>query len=119
MNWHVTQRDSAYLVQLNGRFDAHTAPAVRSWLTQVTEAPQPQIVVDLGGVHFVDSSALGALAAGLQQCRSRGGRLVLTRLTQPVRIIFELTGLDQIFTITATEAEALAALNGRSAGAGK
>lgn len=110
MNWHVKQIDNIHILTINGRFDAHTAPAIKTWLRQVTVQTRPQILVHLGGTHFIDSAALAVLISGLKRCREQDGELVLTNLAQPVRIIFELTRMDQIFTIMASDSAALAAL---------
>jgi anti-sigma B factor antagonist len=107
MNWHTTQIDDTHILTIYGRFDAHGVPAIKGWLSQVTTNPQPQVQVNLGEVHFIDSAALSVLINGLKQCRIRGGQLVVTELSQPVRIIFELTKMDQIFHLKTQKPESL------------
>jgi anti-sigma B factor antagonist len=117
MNWHTSSQDDIHIVRLSGRFDAHTAPAIKRRLTEIATGPRPRILVQLGDVHFIDSPALGALTVALRQARSNGGELVLSELSQPVRITFELTQLDRIFPIAATDEGALSRLNGIREGA--
>lgn len=93
------------VLELSGRFDAHMAPTVLEWYGRMSD---PFVVVNLSGVHFVDSSALAALAGGMKRCRQRKGDLKLCCLQQPVQIIFELTRMQRAFDIFTTEAEALA-----------
>lgn len=81
------------LLELSGRFDAHVAPAVKEWQDRAAA----RVVVDLGAVTFVDSTALATLVRGMKHCRQNGGDLRLCGLQQPVRIIFELTKLDRAF----------------------
>lgn len=102
------------VLELTGRFDAHTVSQVKIWLAaQVAE--HPQIVLDLKGVTFVDSAALATLVQGMKQCRERNGDLVLTNLAQPVRIIFELTRLDRAFGIYDSVPVAVSALQSETA----
>lgn len=86
------------VLTLDGRFDAHTVSQVKEWISAHKKA-QTVLVIDLATVTFVDSAALAALVQGMKQCRELGGDLHLCQLTQPVRIIFELTRLDRAFSI--------------------
>ena len=94
-------------LEIIGRFDSYEAPRVSSWFDSATH----QVVVNLGQVSFVDSSALALLVKGLKRCRQNDGNLVLCSLQQPVRVIFELTRLDKAFDIYSTEEEATRALH--------
>ncbi len=73
------------------------------------DAGEAQIVVDLGGVSFIDSSGLSALVLGMKRCRENEGDLRLCRLQTPVRMIFELTRLHQAFEIHGDEGAAVRA----------
>lgn len=100
------------VLRLTGRFDAHEIKPVVEWLQAQVDALHPNLVVDLAGVNFIDSTALSALVRGLKHCRERGGDLHLCSLQQPVRVIFELTRLDKAFDIFASEQEAVQAFAG-------
>jgi len=95
------------VLDLSGRFDAHSASSVTAALEKVAAAPPAKVVVNLGEVSFMDSTALATLVQGMKRCRQAGGDLRLCRLQPQVRIIFELTRLDKAFDIYASEAEAL------------
>ena len=100
--------NSVTVLDLSGRFDAHTASIVIAALEKAASVSPAKVVVNLGGVSFMDSTALAALVQGMKRCRQAGGDLRLCNLQQPVRIIFELTRLDKAFDIYSSEAEALA-----------
>ncbi|MCI0477481.1 MAG: STAS domain-containing protein [Anaerolineales bacterium] len=97
------------ILELGGRFDAYGAPQVVKWFDENLTAGSGNIVVDLAGVNFIDSTALATLVQGMKRARQANGDLRLCSLQQPVRIIFELTRLDKAFDIFASQAEALAA----------
>lgn len=108
--WQVNGKTA--VLEPVGRFDAHTAPSVAASLEDILQSQIANIVVNLGQVNFVDSTALATLVQGMKRCRQAGGDLSLCCLSQPVRIIFELTRLDRAFTIFDTETEALHAFGG-------
>jgi len=86
-------------ITLAGRLDVHTAPAFKETLTSEIGQGRHNIVVSLAGVEYVDSSGLASLVAGLKNCRRAGGDLKLAALPHPIRLIFEITRLDQAFEI--------------------
>jgi len=63
-------------------------------------------VVDLLGVTFLDSTALGVLVGALKRCREAGGDLRLVIAEPRILKVFEITGLTEVFTITPTIDEA-------------
>src|SRR5207248_9099888 len=68
-----------------------------------------QVVVDLEGVDFLDSTGLGVLVGGLKRLRSHDGDMILV-CTQPrILKVFEITGLTKVFAIFDTVDAALAA----------
>jgi anti-sigma B factor antagonist len=108
--------DGTPVLELAGRFDAHTVSQVKEWIV-AQNVGKPYLVIDLYEVTFIDSAALATLVQGMKQCRERGGDLVLANLAQPVLIIFELTRLDQAFEIYESLSEAVAGKNVESAAA--
>ncbi|MFN8495804.1 MAG: STAS domain-containing protein [Caldilineaceae bacterium] len=97
-----------HIVELQGRLDAHQAKQVDKTLAEVIH-PTSHTVVNLSKAHFIDSTGLSVLIKGVKHHREQQGDLVLCALQQPVRIIFELTRLEKIFTIYPTEEEAIQA----------
>ena len=95
------------ILELSGRFDSYTAPQVRQWVEEAADREPAQLVLNLSGVHFVDSTALATLVQGMKRCRQLKGDLRLCCLQQPVRMIFELTRLDKAFEIFASEEAAV------------
>jgi anti-sigma B factor antagonist len=109
MESKIEENDSIAVLRLKGRFDAHEViPAHASILGQIDKG-NVNIIINLEGVNFIDSTALSFLVRWLKNCRERGGDLHLCKLQQPVRVIFELTRLDKAFEIYALEYDAEAA----------
>lgn len=110
METNIRIMDTIQVVDLQGRLDAHQGKQVDTLLATATHK-RNRTVVNLSKVHFIDSTGLSVLVKGMKHHREQQGDLVLCELQQPVRIIFELTRLDRMFTIYATETDALQALH--------
>lgn len=67
------------------------------------------VVVDLAGVDFLDSSGLGTLVALLKRVSERGGDLKVAGLQKKVRMVFEITRAYKVFDIFDNASEALKA----------
>ena len=100
-----------HVIAVRGEIDLFTAPELKQKLTDAIEGGKSRIVVDLTDTSFLDSTALGVLIGAVKRLRSRDGALVIVNVDQNIAKTFEITGLDQIFTILATRDDAIAALD--------
>jgi anti-sigma B factor antagonist len=57
------------------------------------------ILIDLGGIDFIDSSGLGMLVTALRSVTKAGGTLKITSLQENPKNLFETTRLDRVFDI--------------------
>ena len=97
----------AYVVSLTGEVDLYTAPEFKQQLLDVIGRGAKDVIVDFTGTTFIDSTTLGVLVGGVKRLRPGGGQLSLVCSDRNITKIFEITGLDRVFTIYATRAEAV------------
>src|SRR5258705_10396041 len=102
--------DSRALISLAGEVDLYTAPEFKQQLLEVIAQGAKTVVVDLSNTTFIDSTTLGVLVGGVKRLRPNDGQLVLVCDDRNITKIFEITGLDRVFTIYPTREDALAAL---------
>jgi anti-sigma B factor antagonist len=107
--------DDVAVVQASGELDIHTSHEFRGYLVGVVEEGVARVVVDLTGVTFIDSSALGALVGGARRSAELGNELAIVCPPGGVSRVLEITGLDRAFTIYATREEALGVAAGSKA----
>lgn len=100
------------VVGVAGEIDVYTAPILRDHLDELIDAGVYYLVVDLGQVTFMDSTALGVLVGRLKLVRSHGGSLLLACDQDRVLKVFTITGLDKVFQIYPAVDEAVHALDG-------
>jgi len=106
----VTSRRSgeSTIVEVTGEVDVYSASVLREKLAELIDANHTDIVVDLTGVGFLDSTGLGVLVGALKKVRGFGGRLQLVIDQEKVMKVFRITALTQVFTIHDTLEAALA-----------
>jgi len=66
-----------------------------------------QIVLNLGGVTYIDSGGLGTLVALYTTAHNAGGAIKLSNLTQRVGDLLQVTKLLTVFETYTTEEEAI------------
>jgi anti-sigma B factor antagonist len=103
--------DDAYVISLAGEVDLYTAPEFKQQLLDVIGTGAKKVVVDFSNTTFIDSTTLGVLVGGVKRLRTNEGQLSLVCSDRNITKIFEITGLDRVFTIYGTRDEAVAALN--------
>ena len=98
--------DGQIIVALRGVLDVADAVSVAAALTAVA-ARQRDIIIDLAGLEFIDSSGVAALVRGRRQARYAGGELLLAAPQQQVLRVLTLTRLIDVFPVHVSVAEAV------------
>ncbi|HEV2378126.1 MAG TPA: STAS domain-containing protein [Streptosporangiaceae bacterium] len=93
------------VVALRGELDIADAASVAAELA-VVAARKRDIIIDLAGLEFIDSSGVAALARGRKHARHAGGDLLLAAPRQQVLRVLTLTRLLDAFAVHASVDEA-------------
>ena len=102
--------ENTYVISLAGEVDLYTAPEFKQQLLEVIGQGGTEVVVDFTDTTFIDSTTLGVLVGGVKRLRSNDGQLSLVCNDRNITKIFEITGLDRVFTIYPTRDEAISRL---------
>jgi len=103
------------VIALTGEVDLYTAPELKTQMLEVIANGAMDVVVDFSNTTFIDSTTLGVLVGGVKRLREKGGRLSIVCSDRNITKIFEITGLDRVFTIYPNRAEALERLDSEAA----
>jgi anti-sigma B factor antagonist len=101
----------AYVISLVGEVDLYTAPEFKQKLLEVIGQGGRDVIVDFSDTTFIDSTTLGVLVGGVKRLRTNDGQLSLVCNDRNITKIFEITGLDRVFTIYPTRDEAVSKLS--------
>jgi anti-sigma B factor antagonist len=92
----ITVQGERTTVHVGGEIDVYTAPVLRRRLDEPIHAGCRDLVVDLTGTTFLDSTGLGVLVGRLKLIRAKGGRMRVVGATDRVLKVFTITGLDRV-----------------------
>jgi anti-sigma B factor antagonist len=96
---NVNQEHKSVLIEPLGRLDCEGGASLRHRLSTIEPQRHSLWIVDLAKVDFIDSAGLVALIGGLKLARKHQCRLVLHDPHPAVRLVFEITRLNQVFEI--------------------
>jgi anti-anti-sigma factor len=83
-----------HTVAMSGEMDIANAGDVERELVRVEAGDAPAIVLDLGGLTFIDSTGIRMLLMADARSRADGDRLVLRRPSQAVLRVLHLAGIE-------------------------
>jgi anti-sigma B factor antagonist len=82
--------------------------ALRSAIRRLLGEGKNKILLNLGGVGYVDSSGIGELVSSFTAVNKEGGTLKLLNLTQKIQDLLAITKLLTVFDVYENEGDALA-----------
>jgi anti-anti-sigma factor len=105
LDLHTEEGEGGVTVQLAGELDLSTADRFRDELARVEALEPANVIVDLRGVTFMDSTGLRLLLGAQRSCEEDGRRFAIIRGQQQVQDLFRVAGLDEVFEIVGDPAE--------------
>ena len=105
------------IVSLQGHLDTAAAPSFEQRLLAVIEQGARRVVVDCGGVDYVNSAGLKTFLLAAKRLDTVKGKFVLCALKPNVSLILETIGFDRIMTILPTREAALQSVGGEATAA--
>jgi anti-anti-sigma factor len=97
------------VVTIGGELDVATAPALRSFLSDLIANGRTRLVLDLAPLDFLDASGLGVLASTAGPLRAQGGWLRLVNVHPRIRRLLSIVKLTGALPEHASVAQAMGA----------
>lgn len=95
---------------VQGELDLFTSRDFRARLLERVGEAKDDVVVDFSHSTFLDSSACAALIHGGRRLQASRRRLVIVNQDPAIARIFAIMGLDELFAVVGSRAEASVAL---------
>lgn len=99
----IEERSGVQVVKLSQDLDSYGAADLEKELKKLLSSKSYKIVVDLSGVDYVSSTAVGVLVGVAKQARGKGGDLKLCGLSDKLKKTFDLLGASKVLEIYDTE----------------
>lgn len=85
------------IAKLTGDIDHHAAGTLREQIDLAIERIHPpEILLDFGGVSFMDSSGIGLVMGRYRAASEYGARLIVDQIPPGIFKVMRLAGLDKL-----------------------
>ncbi len=105
----LRHHDDVPVLDVTGEIDIYTTPQFKDAVSAAIDEGKPSIVINMTQVSYMDSSGFGTLLSATKRLRPVEGGLYLTGCNEAISRMLQITRLNTIFGIYATEDEAVAA----------
>ena len=99
------------LVQLNGRLDITHSDEVDVKLAKDVQSGEGDIIINLSGISYISSSGIRVFVGLVRELEKQERKLKLCEITPPVKKVFDVVELLDLFEVYQTEEEAVASLS--------
>jgi anti-anti-sigma factor len=99
MQTSVSVRDGKIVIVLQGRFDFNAHREFRESVEQAVKEPAGAIQVDLAGVDYLDSSALGMLLMLRDKAKGASKEVVLANARGSVKQVIDIANFGKLFSL--------------------
>lgn len=114
MSFKAASRDvgDVRVIDMDGRITLGEGSALlRDLIREGLAGGHRKILMNLGGITYLDSSGLGELVSGYRLVKSQGGELKLLNLNKKVSDLLQVTKLYTVFDIHTNEAHAVSSFH--------
>ena len=91
------------VVVISGNFNASTSSEFHKNIQEVIASDIKIVLIDCHSVTFMDSFGLGTLVLTFKMLEASGIKMVICSSNEQVKMLFELTGMDNKFTIVPSQ----------------
>lgn len=111
MKFQHRNQDNVCILTIEGNLALEGVGEVKNYVKPLlTDRSILAILINFEKVEFIDSSGIGLIVSIYKTLQQRQAKLMLSALSKKNSEIFNMTRLDKIMSIYATEEEALASV---------
>ncbi len=107
MQIHVHNDAELAVIEIEGEIDLYNSPKLRQQLSAQINHGINKILIDFAKVKYIDSSGLATLIEGYQKLTKNKGELKLCAMNKSIMDIFEVSRLNDVFSIYKSRKDAL------------
>ena len=111
-SFSTTSHEGTLVLAVVGQVDVGSAASMRRHLFKLLDAGHINVVIDMTGVDFMDSSGLNVLIGAVRAVRPAGGSIRVAAPSTQLRQLFEVTGVHKILDLYESVASACRGVRG-------
>ncbi|MBT6121466.1 anti-sigma factor antagonist [bacterium] len=112
-NIEIDEKQDIPIVRVTGDIDIYTCPKLNKGMSEAIEGGHSSIVLDLEGIHYLDSTGLGIIAHTARSLSNKKGYIYIVCQQPQIRKIFSVSGLDKKnIRLFDTESDVLSEIKG-------
>lgn len=84
---------------ISGEIDHHSAADLRNKIDEAVENSYPEILVlDFGGVNFMDSSGIGLVMGRYKLMKNLSGRVLIENAPRQIKKVMKMAGIEKLLS---------------------
>lgn len=99
MQAQLTRDNGSAVIKLSGRFDFNAHREFRSVIEDLMSKPVRDVKIDMAGVDYLDSSALGMLLMLRDKAKGASAEVALTNCAGAVKQVLEIANFSKLFRV--------------------
>lgn len=99
------------IIQVLGEVDASSSIQLDNEINAFLESGEKKILIDCEGLNYISSAGLGVFMSYIQEFENQGVKIAIFGLSEKVRNVFQILGLDQLMRIEKTKEQAKLFIN--------
>ncbi len=107
MNITTLKENQYYILLIDGELDASSSITLDNALTEALSKKESKILVDCSRLNYISSAGLGVFMSYLQDFETEKISMVLYQVSEKVKNVFTILGLDSLIKIVANKDEAI------------
>jgi anti-sigma B factor antagonist len=104
----TAKENEFYIIGIEGDLDASSSIQLDQAIEECVFNKETKIIVDCSQLEYISSAGLGVFMSYIHDFQENNISLVLCQLSEKVRNVFQILGLDELIKIVGTKEEAKA-----------
>ena len=99
MYFEVKEQNGGIYATVSGRLDTPAAVTAQQEIKPLLENADKEITLDCTNLEYISSSGLRLLLAIRKQASAKGGKVIVTHISDHIKKVFVMTGFYNLFEI--------------------
>jgi len=110
MNIATLKENQYYIIEIDGEVDASSCILLDKAISEAMMNNETKLLVNCVRLTYISSAGLGVFMSYLQDFEAKGIKMILFGVSEKVKSVFAILGLDILIQLEKTKEDALASM---------